>query len=34
MAVEAPINIDNRRYLAAKAARAGHRLSEVLNSAI
>lgn len=34
MGIEAPINIDNRRYLAAKAARAGHRLSEVLNSAI
>jgi GTP cyclohydrolase II len=28
--IEAPINVDNRRYLTAKAARAGHRLNEVL----
>jgi GTP cyclohydrolase II len=34
MAIEAPINVDNRRYLTAKAARAGHRLSEVSTSAI
>jgi GTP cyclohydrolase II len=30
--VEAPINVDNLRYLTAKAARAGHRLNEVLLS--
>ena len=30
--VEAPINVDNRRYLAAKAVRAGHRLNEALLS--
>jgi GTP cyclohydrolase II len=30
--VEAPINIDNLRYLTAKAARAGHRLNEILLS--
>jgi GTP cyclohydrolase II len=34
MAIEAPINVDNRRYLTAKAARAGHRLNEILNAAI
>jgi GTP cyclohydrolase II len=32
MPLEAPINSDNRRYLAAKAARAGHQLSHVLSS--
>ncbi|MBV8848592.1 MAG: GTP cyclohydrolase II RibA [Methylobacteriaceae bacterium] len=32
MAVEAPINVDNRRYLSAKATRAGHRLNDVLLS--
>jgi GTP cyclohydrolase II len=31
--IEAPINGDNRRYLKAKAARAGHRLSPTLLSA-
>ncbi len=30
MPLEAPINSDNRRYLAAKAARAGHQLNHVL----
>lgn len=30
--LEAPINSDNRRYLAAKAARAGHQLNHVLSS--
>lgn len=30
MALEAPINSDNRRYLTAKAARAGHHLNHVL----
>jgi GTP cyclohydrolase II len=34
MPVEAPINVDNHRYLAAKAARAGHRLHDVLNAVI
>jgi GTP cyclohydrolase II len=29
MPLEAPINSDNRRYLAAKAARAGHQLNHV-----
>src|ERR1035437_6814731 len=29
MALEAPINADNRRYLTAKAARAGHRLNHL-----
>jgi GTP cyclohydrolase II len=33
MAIVAPVNADNRRYLTAKAARAGHRLNEVLDSA-
>jgi len=32
MPLEAPINSDNRRYLAAKAARAGHQLNHVLAS--
>jgi GTP cyclohydrolase II len=32
MPLEAPINSDNRRYLAAKAARAGHQLNHVLSS--
>jgi GTP cyclohydrolase II len=32
MAIEAPINSDNRRYLTAKAARAGHRLNHLANS--
>jgi GTP cyclohydrolase II len=31
-ALEAPINSDNQRYLAAKAARAGHQLNHVLAS--
>jgi hypothetical protein len=26
-----PINADNRRYLAAKAARAGHKLDHILD---
>ncbi|HZP68800.1 MAG TPA: GTP cyclohydrolase II RibA [Pseudolabrys sp.] len=32
MPLEAPINADNRRYLAAKAARAGHRLDHLTAS--
>jgi GTP cyclohydrolase II len=32
MGLEAPINSDNRRYLTAKAARAGHRLDHLLAS--
>ena len=32
MPLEAPINSDNRRYLTAKAARAGHRLDHLLAS--
>ncbi len=32
MAIEAPVNSDNRRYLTAKAARAGHRLNHLANS--
>jgi GTP cyclohydrolase II len=32
MALEAPINADNRRYLTAKAARAGHRLNHLITS--
>ena len=32
MALEAPINADNRRYLTAKAARAGHRLNHLVTS--
>jgi GTP cyclohydrolase II len=32
MALEAPINADNRRYLTAKAARAGHRLDHLMAS--
>jgi GTP cyclohydrolase II len=32
MALEAPINADNRRYLTAKAARAGHRLDHLMVS--
>ena len=32
MPLEAPINSDNRRYLTAKAARAGHQLDHVLAS--
>ena len=32
MALEAPINSDNRRYLTAKAARAGHRLDHLIAS--
>ena len=34
MPVEAPINLDNRRYLAAKAARAGHRLNEAVAASV
>ena len=30
--VEAPVNSDNARYLAAKAARAGHRLDHLIGS--
>jgi GTP cyclohydrolase II len=33
ISIEAPINVDNRRYLAAKASRAGHRLNEILLTA-
>jgi GTP cyclohydrolase II len=29
MPLEAPVNADNRRYLTAKAARAGHRLNHL-----
>ena len=32
MALEAPINADNRRYLTAKAARAGHQLNHLVTS--
>ena len=32
MPLEAPINADNRRYLTAKAARAGHQLNHLLAS--
>jgi GTP cyclohydrolase II len=32
MPLEAPVNADNRRYLTAKAARAGHRLDHLANS--
>ena len=32
MSLEAPINSDNRRYLTAKAARAGHQLNHILTS--
>jgi GTP cyclohydrolase II len=32
MPLEAPINADNRRYLTAKAARAGHRLNHLVTS--
>ena len=32
MPIEAPINSDNRRYLTAKAARAGHRLNHLVTS--
>jgi GTP cyclohydrolase II len=32
MAIEAPINADNRRYLTAKVARAGHRLDHLMSS--
>ena len=32
MALEAPINADNRRYMAAKVARAGHRLGHLVAS--
>jgi GTP cyclohydrolase II len=30
MPLETPINADNRRYLTAKAARAGHRLDHLM----
>jgi len=30
MPIETPINADNRRYLTAKAARAGHHLGHVI----
>ena len=32
MPIEAPVNSDNRRYLTAKAARAGHRLNHLVAS--
>jgi GTP cyclohydrolase II len=32
MSLEAPMNSDNRRYLTAKAARAGHQLNDVITS--
>ncbi len=32
MPIEAPVNSDNRRYLTAKAARAGHRLNHLVTS--
>jgi GTP cyclohydrolase II len=32
MPLEAPINANNRRYLAAKAARAGHRFDHLTAS--
>jgi GTP cyclohydrolase II len=34
MPLEAPINSDNRRYLTAKAARAGHQLNYVLTALV
>jgi GTP cyclohydrolase II len=34
MPLEAPINADNRRYLTAKAARAGHRLNHLMTSLV
>jgi GTP cyclohydrolase II len=34
MPIEAPINPDNRRYLTAKAARAGHRLNHLATSLV
>jgi len=30
MPIETPVNADNRRYLTAKAARAGHHLGHVM----
>jgi GTP cyclohydrolase II len=32
MPLEVPINADNRRYMAAKAVRAGHRLDHLMAS--
>jgi GTP cyclohydrolase II len=32
MALEAPINADNRRYMTAKATRAGHRIRDLVAS--
>jgi GTP cyclohydrolase II len=32
MPIETPINADNRRYMAAKAARAGHQLGHLIAS--
>jgi GTP cyclohydrolase II len=32
MPIETPINADNRRYMAAKAARAGHQLGHLINA--
>ena len=32
MPLETPVNADNRRYLAAKAVRAGHQLGHVIAS--
>jgi GTP cyclohydrolase II len=32
MPIETPVNSDNRRYLAAKASRAGHQLGHVIAS--
>ena len=32
MPIETPVNSDNRRYLTAKAARAGHQLGHVIAS--
>jgi GTP cyclohydrolase II len=34
MPIEAPVNPDNRRYLTAKAARAGHRLHHLSTSLV
>jgi GTP cyclohydrolase II len=32
MPIETPVNADNRRYLTAKAARAGHQLHHIIDA--
>jgi GTP cyclohydrolase II len=32
MPIETPINSDNRRYMTAKAARAGHQLGDIISA--